>query len=289
MGFIGATVKHVAAETARLNNEPVDEEALDRVKLTHPNGVGEAIWLTAKTTPLVRDLAVKFLSTSRDRGFVIGDHPVVAMNQFAEDHPKLSRLGNITAPVAKGLLLFLPLSSSLSVVLYDPKTYEFDVSRRVCNIGPRDVLLLNMAQAVNCMECVFFDSERLDDGMTSKLVEIKKGHRNVHKSEVRGGTMRKEDGKVRQIVETVRNDIRVGARFSFLRVTDRLSYDEYDAPFAPVRSWELVEMTEAYGELLERVVETRRQKEEQGASDTKLDEEEIWQAALAVTAGRRGW
>jgi hypothetical protein len=104
--------------------------------------------------------------------------------------------------------------------------------------------------------------------------------RDIHGNQIyESGTYDKPDGSKGQLVSVVRNDIRIGARFSFLRVTDRGSYRHHDAAGIPYRSEELVEFLECYGEILDRVEEQGR-KLPKGSRD--LTEEQFRAIALSV-------
>jgi hypothetical protein len=281
--FVGAFVRRSAFSTARLNGDELDEEALESVRLVDPNGVNNALWLAAKSTPVVHDLHLRFLVRESGPGFVIADHPVVSCNQFAENHRLLSRRPNITAPVATGIQILMPLSSSVAVVLYDPSAYAFDVSRRVCNVGPRDVLAINKAQAVNSFGCVFYDATRTNEATIAAMFDARKKHPNVHRNQVLSTPVIDDGtGKPRQVIAVFKNEVRVGARFSFLRVTNQRDYRNYEGAGAPPRSEELLVFLKFYGECCERISEARRELE----AGAELDEATLREVAVAVA---RDW
>jgi hypothetical protein len=279
--FKSAFVREMATTTAKLNKDAVDEETIASLRLQNPGDVTENIWLAAKSSPALQDLDVKFLLYERPAGFVIGDHPVVACNQFAEHHPVLSRWPNITGAVSKGLQVFLPLSPSVTLCLYDPGTYAFDVGRRVCNVGPRDVRFLNSAQAVNAWRCVFLNGCRSDEKSRQMLLEARSKHVDVHKPQVFAShPFEKADGTVGQLVAVAKNDVRVCARYSFLRVIEGDTYEHYDAATIPPRSKELVDFLRYYSETLERAEQDARK---QG---TELTEEQFQRLALEIAKER---
>lgn len=280
--FKSVFVRQMAATTAQLNNGGIEEELSTPLPAENSSDVADNIWLAAKTSPSLRDLDVRFLVSERPVGFVVADHPVVACNQFAEHHPVLSRWPNITAAVSKGLQVFMPLSPSITLCLYDPGTYAFDVERRVCNVGPRDVRFLNSAQAVNAWHCLLLNGCRSDEKSRQVLLEARSKHIDVHEPQVfASAPFEKADGSIGQLVSVAKNDVRVGARYSFLRVFETAAYEQYDAATIPSRSEGLVEFLKYYSETLERADEEARK---QGKEVT---DQQFQDLALEI-AKRRG-
>ena len=110
--LIGAFAKQVLRDSLGLNKGlEVTEEEHDDVRIRLTNAQNNSVWEAAKSLPLFLDLAVKFVTTDRTPGFVIGDHPVVTYNQFVEHHPLLSRWPAATGLALKGLQLFMPLAA----------------------------------------------------------------------------------------------------------------------------------------------------------------------------------
>ncbi len=125
----------------------------------------------------------------------------------------------------------------------------------------------------------------LIDSTVESLIKTKCTHADIHKNEVfASSTYDKPDGKKGQLVAVARHDIRVGARFSFLRVTDRESYKSYDQGTIPYRSEELVDYLECYRVLLERI-EEEAQKLPEGSRS--LTEEQFRDLAISVAHKHR--
>jgi Protein of unknown function (DUF4238) len=213
----------------------------------------ESIWQAANTTPLLLDLAVKFVTAKGQRGFVIADHPVVFYNQFAEKHPVLSRFPTSTGLAVKGLQLFLPLSPSVALALYDPVTYSYGSDDDLLvGAGPNEVNALNRMQAINAWECIFFDASRIENDDLDGLLTARRNHPSRYNKHVAVGEMRRlGDGTARQLVVVTDVDIRIGAKLSFVRTVDQGSYEDYQGPTIPVRSPELVALMDAYSKQLE--------------------------------------
>lgn len=289
--FVASFIKQATLTTQRLNGKAIDAEALSAVRLINPNGVSDAIWQAARSTPALHDLGVKFLVSEHSLGFVIADHPVVYCNQLAEHDEHLRKRPNLTGFLSKGLQVFLPLSSSVTMMLYDPLTYEFHTEGPVCRVGPRDVTFLNKAQAVNALKCVFFDSTRTTHAVRGKpkvgfnliaeMLDCRRRHPDVHRTQIQSTELyRKPGNSMGQMVAVARNDVRVGAVYSFLRVLDHSSYADFDGPAAPERSREQTEFVQTYAHFVDMLDEEQRE------TSTPLEEvsdETIHRIALSAT------
>lgn len=271
--FAEAFAKSILRGTAKLNTDNELAEAVENVKIRLGGTQHESIWQAGKSTPLMWDMDVRFLVTSRDEGFVIGDHPVVAYNQFAEHHPVLRSFPTSTGLAAKGLQLFMPLSPSVTLACFDPSTYQYD-GKRVCGAGPRDVRFLNAMQAVNAWECLFFDAKRTADSSIQGMLERRQQHASVFEKRIATSEMRwKGEKTVSQFVAVSNPDVRVGARLSFLRGIDRNAYGDYEGATVLIRSVALLEFTQRYGVQVEQEAKRQQAGETvapESADDTSL-------------------
>lgn len=258
--FTGAFAKQTLKDSLILNkNTEISPEDLESVEIGMEGAQHEALWLAAKTIPILFDMRVKFVTTKRTPGFVIADHPVVAYNQFAEHHPILSRYPTATGLALKGLQLFLPLSPSMLLAVFDPSTYEYGGKSSVCTAGPADVAHLNRMQAVNAHSCFYFDGRRMTDDALSDLDRTRKQHPSVYEKHVATSPLiPREDGKMSQFIVVHHTEVRVGAKLSFIRTIDGHSYEGYEGPAVPIRSRKVMEFAEAYGKVLEEEVAKRR-------------------------------
>lgn len=258
--FAGAFAKEMVRGSLRLRKDPdLSPEALDEVEIGLKNAQNEALWQATKTTPIIKDLNVKFITTARTPGFVIGDHPVVVYNQFVEHHPVLSQYPVSTGLALKGIQLFMPLSPSVTLALYDPSTYEYGGKSSSCTAGPKDVDYLNRMQAINAHSCVYFHEDRVDDGALAGLCAARATHPSIYAKKAAVSEMRrKPDGKVGQFIVVTHEDLRIGAKMSFIRSNDGHSYLSYRGASPPVRSERMIELTMQYGEMLEGMVRARK-------------------------------
>jgi hypothetical protein len=247
--FVLPLLESAARGTAKLNgDDPGPSPKIPWLK----DAQNESIWQAANTTPLLLDLDVKFVTAKGNPGFVIADHPVVFYNQFAENHPVLSRFPTTTGLAVKGLQLFMPLSPSVALAVYDPVTYSYGSHDLIVGAGPMDVTALNRMQAINAWECLFFDASRIEKDDLDDLLATRRNHRSRYCKQVGEGDMhRLDDGTYRQFVVVTDVDIRIGAKLSFVRVADQGSYENYQGPTIPVRSPELMALMDAYSKHLE--------------------------------------
>jgi len=273
--FQGALAKAVLKSSAALNKDgELTADDLEDVDIGVENAQNQALWIGTKSLPILFDLAIKFIATERSPGFVVADHPVVAYNQFAEHHPILSRYPTGVGLAHKGLQLFMPLSPSMVLALYDPSTYEYGGKGFVCKAGPGDVAFLNRMQAVNAFSCVYFHEDRLDELALSDLVKTRKRHPSIYKKETILGEMTdKPDGTKGQFIVNLNAQLRLGAKLSFIRTVDGHSYEDYDGPSVPVRSWDMIRLAKEYGERLEEMVAAGRARHV-GMAATAADEHE---------------
>lgn len=251
--FAEALAKGTLRSSAKVYPDPdFRAEDVDKVEIRLQHAQIKSIWMAAKTSPLVRDMAVKLILTDRTPGFLIADHPVVAYNQFAEHHPVFRHCLASTGLALKGLQLFMPLSPSVTLALYDPATYQYGGKSRFCTAGPQDVRLLNEMQTVSAWECVFFREDRATEESIDGLFRVRRAHPSLYKkSAVERSVPAHPDGKPRHLVWVNHPEIKLGAKLSFVRSLDGHGYDGYDGITVPERDPGLVDLTRAYGQMME--------------------------------------
>lgn len=109
--------------------------------------------------PLISDLRMKLLIATVGNQFITSDHPTVITNQRFQgraDFPSTSGLA------MKGIQLFLPLSPSACLMLYDPSCYRVGGGRAETVVIDRqgDMDGLNALQILNADSVVYFRCER---------------------------------------------------------------------------------------------------------------------------------
>ena len=244
-----AYVKHLCQP--RADAEGVD---ISRVKVKFPDPQIFAIFKAAALVPLLYDLKIKFLIPNCTLGLILSDHPVISYNQWAENHPKYRKYRGISGFVYKGLQLFLPISPSLCIALYDPKTYEYGSKKTITGkIGKKDVIRLNKIQTINALNNIYIgDLENQEDHIPLYLKE-RNQHISIHKIDFRAGDLfERPDGKYTQKIVSGPSDIRIKAKFSFVRTIGENDPGPGISPTLPYRSPDLVKFSEGYEKYLRK-------------------------------------
>jgi hypothetical protein len=228
---------------------PKDIDGL-RIRLT--NAPNESMWQAVKSMPAFIDLSAKFIYTDRRPGFVLSDNPAVIYNQFVEKNEHLRHFPTSHGLMIKGLQMFMPLSPSMMLALFDPGVYEYGGKKAVCKAGPKDIAFLNRMHSVSASSCLYFDEDRITDEALADLQGVRKRHPSIY--EQKAEFIERDDGGSNRIFFTYRPDIRLGASLSFIRHTDGHSYADHIGAFPPVRSPEQAQLGHDFGEALERHV-----------------------------------
>jgi hypothetical protein len=241
-------------------------EDVESLRVEVPDAPNESIWQAVKSLPGFIDLNAKLVYTDRTPGFVLSDNPVVMYNQFVEKDPYLRHFPVHHGLMAKGLQLFMPLSPSMTLALFDPEIYDYGGKRTVCKAGPEDVKSLNRMQAVSGVSCFYFHEDRITDESLKDLCAVRAAHPSIYKQKV--DPVVREDGIQNPTFVTYRPSIRVGASLSFVKIKDGHSYARYEGAAPPVRSHELQQLGKDYGEALEQHVKEMREQIATGQAKT---------------------
>lgn len=141
-----------------------DKEATEKIKLVSndPKAVlGQQTVEGALNWPLLDDLEWHILINKTDASFVLSDHPVVYYNWYLRNSNNLA----YTSLTSCGLQIFLPISHSITLCLYDRKIYKFgDKNSHFSFVDElTDVLLLNELQFRSRESFVVYDSKAQTD------------------------------------------------------------------------------------------------------------------------------
>ena len=112
----------------------------------------------------IGNLQIHFVS-NRNARFHVGDAPVAHYNQYCEDVEDHGVLGL----AQKGIQLVLPLSPTLTLLLFDGSTYRLRTSKARSTgfsvAARRDVEMLNRLQISSAYENVYFASDEMGEGI----------------------------------------------------------------------------------------------------------------------------
>lgn len=237
----------------------VSDLDLVKIKLANPQSI--ALYHSACALPLIFDMMLKFVVAPKGTEFVISDHPVVACNQFVENNRWLSRRPGWTGLATKGLQFFMPISPSVSIVVYDPSTYELGSPKSlICTAGKLDISRLNRLQVVNAVSCIYFSGE-FSQGDLDSLGSERFIHKPARETETSiGPLIKNNDGTTRKKIVLTGVDLRIQGGLSFVRTLDTKTYKSYDSNILPIRNEHLLETARTFSDYLDRKVEEERAK-----------------------------
>lgn len=253
--FGEALAKSVLSKDARV------ADVLDKVRIKAKKPQFESLHHAVTGFPLVLDLGVRFLLADKKKTFIVSDNPVVASNQYVEHHPVLrEHPSGSTGLAVKGLQLFLPVSPRVCIALFDKGTYRYGSDTRLtCRASSSDIQLLNVLQAANAQECIYFNPSQLDE---AELVRLRRERAKYEGWKVpkfsEGPLTRRPDGLLSQIIMSSAPELRLGAKFNFLKVTDDTTYEGYDRGILPPRSEKLLDLHEEYCKFIDTKTEQAR-------------------------------
>lgn len=120
---------------------------------------------------LIKDLSFQIIKNETNLEFCISDHPVFAYNWLYRDlyHP------SVTAITARGFQIFLPLSPSITLCLYDSHIYKYgrknQLITHVSNVN--DIEIMNSFQIINSYSIIGFKAISTESHL-KQLYEINK-------------------------------------------------------------------------------------------------------------------
>ncbi|MGE8676667.1 MAG: DUF4238 domain-containing protein [Achromobacter kerstersii] len=226
----------------------IDKELLEKVtiKLTQPTAL--ALDSAAKHFYIAADLKMKLLLNRSDVEFITSDNPVVLYNQIFE--PSKPALGSNTGLACKGLQIFLPLSPTHLLVMYDGGTYRIGEKRSDSAIitNPNDVRQFNDLQYLNSFENLYSFSEF----SAPELFVMEQ--RNAGRPRNRKGQLHqyqqpdRPDGKSSVLLHLSKPDHRIKLSIQPIRQLVRLTEAELNAYPKPFRNARFVAMHKEFME-----------------------------------------
>lgn len=168
--FTGTLIRQIG----ELNDFPPD--AIENIKVvpSDPKAIMNRLMLrSVLMTDLIQDLGQALLINETSTPYVIADHPVAHYNWYYKDSADPSR----TAFTARGLQVFMPLSPSVTLCLYDKGVYKLNNNRSpiVAVNNDEDVHLLNGLQASSRADMIIFHKQESESYVRSLCVEFAAG------------------------------------------------------------------------------------------------------------------
>lgn len=197
-------------EVKKLN---ISQESLDAIKITQVDSARYVVSTAAAHYPLLIDLEWRLINSVDGQEFLTSDNPAVFYNQFLSSRRYMSNTGVAT----KGLQIFLPLSPSLLLMLYDADVYGVG-DRREKDIfvkNSNDVAQINNLQFISASENVYFRSGKFPALQEFKKVER---YRRKKKSEMKIFPGEETEDTKKEILMVSKEDLRTDLSISFVRI-----------------------------------------------------------------------
>lgn len=114
------------------------------------------------------DLSPLLLSTGKKTGFLTSDHPLAQYNQYCEAY---GPGWGVTGAITQGLTVFLPLTPSLCLLLFDSEVYRVPVRKRHSLIytSLKDLGQINQLQVVYAGHSLYFPKDTPDTHLKAAL------------------------------------------------------------------------------------------------------------------------
>lgn len=248
MESMNGMMQTVFAETAKLNN--MDPTSVERLEIgpSEPRSVLAYLAAYAATQyKLLADLHLSILVNETNDEFIVSDHPVFQHNWYLRNSTELLANG-ITV---RGVQFFLPITSTLTVCLYDPSVYVYRGSQKgvAITVTLSDVATLNSFQALNASELLVARSEKT----AQTLVDLGRRYseQNSFTSEASNSEPTDDGcGRVRSTHIVVRRQARLPSMPSFVKIKNKVRRAPLDCRH---RQPEVVLAHEALTKAMDRV------------------------------------
>ncbi len=146
---------------------------LESIKIGMKSPVIQALSQSGTIAGCLDDLGIHLLKSHSDSQFVTSDCPVFSYNLYRE---RFFSPGT-TAPIARGIMIFYPLSPELCLLLYDTSVYKVGKRKKdfISSISSDEVKTVNLLQVIGAENNLYFSDilleRRLSNivGTSSKL------------------------------------------------------------------------------------------------------------------------
>ena len=208
-----------------LRDKPQFAGKLDKVRIERENPYHLLAKVAGEVSPVISDLKIGLVVNETGEPFLLGQSPVLVLNPLLEER---KWAGPKNALAAKGAIIFLPISSSLAVILYDGDRYRLQTQKKIGNVTNSDVQLLNFCQFALTDLCVYFSTFK-----AKSILDIyndqTKAYRDQDKSRVRVYKSPFK-GRYGKIVQNFTIGLPVVQMFEFICLKARSLYEPLDNP-----------------------------------------------------------
>lgn len=235
-------------------------EYLDDVIIKLDDTMGHILYSAAPFSFGMLDMTVKLLVVD-EPSFVLSDHPVVRRNQFAKVTPGgPGALGTL----ARGLQMFMPVSPTMTVAVYDGDVYECGPDDSVIvKVSTRNAWVLNEMQLRNAADCLYLHPSVPQDHAELRRTWLNRPDRAPRT--VEGPIKDRGDGTFSQFEYTLPAEVTPPPRLRCFQINDRTSEAVCrsfgDMQSFPIRSLALAEAIEDMSAVLDWKVKEQILKE----------------------------
>ena len=147
--FIDLVGKKIALYFSDLSNKD-----LEAVRISLENPVYISMSCVDDMAEGIEDLKMQLVCCSNEQRFFTSDDPTFRYNTFCEDIQEAGKVGVL----CHGLQIFLPISPTALLILYDENIYKVGDGRFSVleNITDKDVATLNRLQAISANQNMYF-------------------------------------------------------------------------------------------------------------------------------------
>lgn len=165
-------VTEIVGDYAKQHVNFPDDYRNSGIKLGLKDPVAYALSNHNKSVLMISDLHIKLLKNTTNIPFITSDNPVVHYNQFLEQNTKLE---GITGYGIKGVQIFIPLSPTYMLMLYDSQVYYVGKrkSKVVSISNPAEIDQLNVLQFLNSDVTCFGNGQVTEEYMKRLYEESK--------------------------------------------------------------------------------------------------------------------
>jgi len=170
-----------------------------------------SLGMVSQFYPLMLDLGCKLVLNETSTDFVASDNPVVLYNQLLS----FRNHGSNTGLAAKGLQVFLPISSNKLLMFFDHESYSVgSMSKPFVRVTSlRDVYELNTLQMTSAYENVYFENPNFE---IEPLARKATPFRRSQKSNMSIFPGEETESKRSELMATSRVDVRTNLKLSFV-------------------------------------------------------------------------
>ena len=136
--------------------------------LTTEQAIRFALLQSTRISKICLDLKLKVLSNKTSMPFITSDNPTIKYNSISEKYEWMT-----SSFVSAGLQIFFPLSPTLILFFYDPKTYivKTDDCEIVFIEKESEVFQLNLLQILNSTNCLYLNENILESDISALIAE----------------------------------------------------------------------------------------------------------------------